>query len=80
MSQEQYADLQKYTNPLSDMVKLVYEDMVQREIDDWEEEANSLVENALNGDKEALFNLLELTYINGYNEGELNYAADQKAG
>jgi len=80
MSQEQYADLKKYAVPESDMVKLVYEDMVQREIDDWEEEANSLVENALNGDKEALFDLLELVYTNAFNEGELNYAADQKNG
>jgi hypothetical protein len=62
------------------MVKLVYEDMVQKEIECWEDEANALVEAALNGDKEALFNLLELTYLNAYNEGELNYAADQKAG
>jgi replication-associated recombination protein RarA len=79
MSHEQYADLQKYTIPASNMVKIVYEDMVQRKIECWEDEANTLIEAALNGDKDALFNLLELTYLNAYNEGELNYATIQKA-
>ena len=80
LTQEQYSDLRKYAIPESDMVKLVYEDMVEKEISDWEKEVTDLVNGSLNGDKESLFNLLELIYTNAFNEGELNYASEQKAG
>jgi hypothetical protein len=79
MSQEQYADLLKYI-PESDTVKMVaeYENMIDTTECNWEEAVEALVNRALNGDKEALFNLFELTYINGFNEGELAAAADYK--
>lgn len=77
MTQEQYSDLQRYI-PQSEMVKITFESLVGYEIEDWAKEINVLIEQSLNGDKEALFNLLELTYLNAYNEGELADAAYTK--
>ena len=66
--QEQYADLLKYV-PESDMVKTVFEEVIGKKIDNWNEEILKLGNLALAGDTESLMNLLELTYLNGHNEG-----------
>ena len=80
MSQEQYADLLRYI-PESDTVKMVaeYEHMIElTEGEDWAEALQKMVDKALNGDKETLFNLFELIYSSAFNEGELAAAADYK--
>jgi len=78
MTQEQYSDLQKYV-PESDMVRLVFEEMhPEFDFSDWEKAPATLVERALAGDSKALFNLLELTYMNAFNEGELAMMSVEK--
>ena len=77
MTQEQYADLQNYI-PESDMVKMTFEDIIGHSVEDWEGQVHKMVTESLSGDKEALFNLLELVYLNAYNEGELAEASAAK--
>jgi len=77
---EQQEDIIKFAVPKSDMVKFVYEDIVNHKIDNWDEKVQELATDSLNGNVESFFNLLELIRLNSYNEGELNYAADQKGG
>ena len=71
MTQEQTADLKRYI-PESDTVKMAFEAIVGKEISDWEKEVQSMVDAALAGDKTALFDILELTYLNAHNEGFLD--------
>ena len=71
MSQEQYADLQKYI-PESDLVRLTFEEIHGGKIDDWDKELSLMIEQALAGDKDKLFELLELTFLNAHNEGFLD--------
>ena len=68
MEQEQYSDLLRYI-PDSDSVKMVFEDIVQKKIENWPEEIYAMANEALAGNTDALSNLLELTYLNGHNEG-----------
>ena len=71
MTQEQFSDLKRYI-PESDMVKLVFEEMhPEFDFSDWDAAVVVLVDKALSGDKNALMNLLELTYLNAHNEGLL---------
>jgi hypothetical protein len=79
MTQEQYADLKSYL-PESETVKMVFADMhPELNLDDnWDASVFTLVDRALNGDKDALMNLLELTFMSGMNEGELNMMAMEK--
>jgi hypothetical protein len=78
MTQEQYADLQKYV-PESETVQMVFADMhPDFDFSDWDKAVFTLVDRALVGDKDALMNLLELTYLNAFNEGELIASADYK--
>jgi hypothetical protein len=71
MTQEQRADLQKYI-PASDMVKMVFNNMHPTfEFQDWDKAVFTLADRALTGDKDALMDLLELTYLNAHNEGVL---------
>jgi len=75
MTQEQYADLQRYI-PESDMVKMVFETMhPEFDFSDWNQAVTDLADKALSGDKEALLNLLELTHMNSFNEGMLEGSA-----
>ncbi len=72
MTIEQYTDLQKYI-PESDTVRAVFKDMhPEFDFSDWEKAVVTLVDRAFIGDKDALFNLLELTYLNAHNEGFLD--------
>ena len=74
MTQEQYADLQRYI-PESEMVRLVFEEMhPEFDFSDWDKAVIDLTEKALSGDKTALMNLLELTHMNSFNEGLLEGA------
>ena len=66
--------------PESDMVKMVLIEEFNRDIDDWEKEIKDLINRSLNGDHRSLMELLEIVRTSSFNEGELNYAADQKAG
>jgi hypothetical protein len=78
MTQEQYADLQKYV-PESDTVKMVFASMhPDFDFEDWDKAVFTLVDRALVGDKDALMNLLELTFMSGINEGDLNMMAMEK--
>jgi hypothetical protein len=80
MTQEQYADLQKYV-PESETVKMVFADMhPDFDFADWDKAVFTLVDRALVGDKDALMNLLELTFMSGMNEGELNMMSMEKGG
>jgi len=78
LTQENYADLKKYV-PESPTVKMVFEDLLDLKIDDWNEAVENMVKSALDGDPEALFDLLELTYLNGHNEGMIEASADAGA-
>ncbi len=70
MTQEHYSDLKKYI-PESDMVKMAYGDSTFLD-DDWEKIVQEMVTGALEGDRDKLFELLELTYVNAHNEGFLD--------
>ncbi len=77
MTQEQYSDLHTYI-PASDMVKMVFLDMhPELAVDDWSVEISKLADNALSGDTDALFNMMELIYLNARNEGQLEVALDE---
>jgi len=67
-SQEDYADLFKYI-PKSDTVKMVIENMLEKKIENWNEEIMIIANNALDGDVNSLMILLEITYLNAHNEG-----------
>jgi hypothetical protein len=71
LMQEQYADLKKYI-PESPTVKAAFEEIMEHKIDNWEEAIQQMISSSLSGDKEALFDLLELTYLNAHNEGFLD--------
>jgi hypothetical protein len=76
MTQEQLFDLQNYV-PESDQVKMVFKEMhPEWDFEDWGKAVFTLVDKALTGDKEALMNLLELTYLNAQNEGMLKAITD----
>ncbi len=76
MTQEQYADLINYV-PESDAVKMVFKEMhPEWDFSDWGKAVFTLVDRALTSDKEALMNLLELTYLNAHNEGMLEAITD----
>ncbi len=80
MTQEQFADLQKYVPP-SDMVKMVFQEMhPDFDFTDWDKAVVTLVDRALVGDKNALMDLLELTFMSGMNEGELAMMSVEKGG
>ena len=72
LSEEQLTNLEKFI-PESDTVRMVYKSMHPDEEEEtsWDLTLTKLIKKALNGDKESLFNLLELTYLNAFNEGEL---------
>ncbi len=74
LTQEQFHELRQYV-PDSEMVKMVYAELHKEEEDfkDWDEAIQHLVKKALgdDGDIESLFNLLELTFMSGHNEGML---------
>jgi len=70
LTQIQAADLQKYI-PESEMVKLAFQDVIGQPIEDWETAVRNLIEGTLDGDQQALFDLLELTYLSAHNEGML---------
>ncbi len=75
LTQEQFHDLKSYI-PESDTVKMVFEEThPEEDFDDWDEAVTTIVAKATNGDKEALFTLLELTYLSGHNEGLLEGTA-----
>lgn len=73
MTQEQFSDLKRYL-PKSDIVKMVFEELHPEDVDSkhWEETIVKMAERTLDGDCEALFELLELTYLNAHNEGLLD--------
>jgi len=78
MTQEQFADLQKYI-PESATVRMVFEEMhPDFDFSDWDKAVVTLVDRALIGDKDALMDLLELTFLNGLNEGELAMMSVEK--
>jgi len=80
MTQEQYADLQKYV-PGSETVKMVFADMhPDFDFSDWDKAVFTLVDRALAGDKDALMDVLELVYLSGLNEGELSMMSVEKGG
>ena len=74
LTQEQFHDLQTYI-PESDVVKSVYAELHPEEnFTDWNEAITHMIDQALNGDKEVLLNILELVYLNAHNEGMLELA------
>ena len=70
LTQEQYADLKQLV-PESDMVKMVFENLIGLKIDDWDKAVEQMVESTLDGDPDALFDLLELVRSSAHNEGML---------
>ncbi len=76
MTQEQHSDLRQYI-PESDTVKAVFVDLhPEEDFKDWDSATHSLVNKAVgsNGDINAMFSLMELTYLNAHNEGMLESA------
>lgn len=74
MTQEEYHDIKKYI-PESDTVKMVFKSMYPEEdLSDWDTAIETLMGRVLSGDQEALFEALELTYLNAHNEGMLEEA------
>ncbi len=75
LTHEQFADLKTYI-PESDTVKMVFAELhPEEDFDDWDEAVTTIVAKGLNGDKDSLFTLLELTYLSGHNEGLLEGTA-----
>ena len=54
------------------MVRLAFSDMETLGEDSWEATIAVMMEKALSGDRDKLFELLELTYVNAHNEGWLD--------
>ena len=78
LTQTQAADLPKYV-PNSPTVRMVFEDLLDIKIDNWEEAVAKMIEATLDGDADSLFDLLELTYLNAHNEGLIEASADAGA-
>jgi len=69
MTIEQRADLQKYV-PNSEMVRTVFKELHPNfDFSDWDKAVFTLIDRALVGDKTAMMDLLELTYLSAHNEG-----------
>ena len=78
MTPNQLKELKDFV-PESEMVKSVFQNMhPDINIENWEETIEDLAKQALNGDINSLFTLLELTASNFYNEGMLDEAAAQE--
>jgi len=63
--------LKKYI-PESELVRITFEELHGGKIEDWDGTVQNMVNLALSGDKDALLDLLELTYLNAHNEGFLD--------
>ena len=70
--------IKRYILPESDIVKMVFQDSIEKNIENWEEEINNLIDKTLDGDKKTFQDLIELVYLNAYNEGEIAYASIEK--
>jgi hypothetical protein len=70
--------IKRYILPESDTVKIVFQDSIEKDIENWEEEISNLIDKTMNGDKKAFQDLIELVYLNAYNEGEISYASIEK--
>jgi len=69
ISQTQYADLQRYI-PEDGESKKTFEDTVGEKINNWEEAIEKMTNLALDGDADALFDLMELVYLNAFDRGK----------
>ncbi len=80
LTQEQFHDLRTYIPP-SDTVKSIYANMhPEEDFDSWGEAIENMISKALSGDKDTLFNLFELIYLSGHNEGMLESASFEENG
>ncbi len=72
ITQEQFNDLKTYI-PLSPTVRAVFEELHPEEnFTDWDEAVARLVKRALDGERDSLFTLLELTFLSAENEAMLD--------